>query len=102
MYHAKIPFGQLAVLHFLVENAQRLCRLCGDDDAAGVAVNAVDERGREGRFLIGIIRALFIEIPLDAGDERINKFTVIRMTKQPRLFVQQQHIVVFIENVELF
>ena len=48
---AKIALVNLAVLDLLVENAQRLGGFCGNDNAAGVAVDAVAQRGRKRVFL---------------------------------------------------
>ena len=59
-HKAEIQLLKLAVLHLLIEDTQAFGVLGGDHNSAGVAVDAVDKRRREGFFGFGVIFALFI------------------------------------------
>ena len=99
---AEIGLVHLSVLDFLIENAQAFRVFGGDDNAAGVAVDAVGKGGRKGIFLFRFVFALFKQIPFDPRDERIGVFAVVRVAQQPDFFVEQQNIFVFIQNIQLF
>ncbi len=68
---AQIAFLQLVGFDAVVEDAQRLGRFRGDDDAARVAVDAVAQRGRERRGGVRVPRAGAVQIRLNVRDERI-------------------------------
>ena len=57
---SKIIFGDLAVADLVVQNAQRLGVFRRDDDAAGVAVDAVAKRRGKGVFPPGVPLFLLI------------------------------------------
>ena len=80
MDDAQIPLVDLTVLDLLVQDAQRLGVFRGDDDAAGVAVDAVAQRGRERMLLARAPLAFGVEIRLNVVDERAAVFrAVVRM-----------------------
>lgn len=51
---AEVIFLDLPILYLLVHDAQGLCGLCSDNDAAGIAVNPVAESWCKGVFLFRI------------------------------------------------
>ena len=102
VYDAEIALVDLPVLDLLVEDTQRLGGFCRDDDAAGVAVDTVAERGRECMLLARAPLALGIEIGLNVIDERLAVFrAVVRMDGLPGLFVDEQNIFILIYNMEI-
>ena len=97
---AEIALVDLAVFDLLVQDAERLGGLGGDDDAAGVAVDAVAERGREGMLLTGAPFVLCVEVGLDVVDERLAVFrAVVRVDGLTRLLIDEEDVLVLIYNI---
>ena len=101
MDDAQIIFLDFPFLQLLVEHPQSHRRLGGNDDAAGVAVDAVDQRRRKALLVGGVVFPLFVQIALDAEDEGVGVFVVVGVHQQTRLFVQQQHVLVLVDDVQL-
>ena len=103
MDDAEIALVDLTVLDLLVEDAQRLRVLGRDHDAAGIAVDAVAEGGRERVFLARAPLALGVEIGLNVVDERFSVLrAVVRMNGKAGLFIHEQDVFVLIDDVELW
>ena len=93
MDDAEVAFVDLTVFDLLVQDAQRLGGLGGDDDAAGVAVDAVAERGRECMLLARAPLALGVEVGLNVVDERLAVFrAVVRVDGLAGLFVDEEDV----------
>ena len=60
VHQTEIIFFDLPYPQFLVEDPQCRGGLGGNDDAAGVAVNAVDQRRGKTLLLVGAVFALFV------------------------------------------
>ena len=101
MDDAEVIFLNFPVLQLVVENAQGRGGFGGDDDAAGVPVDPVDQGGGEAVFRRRVVFPFFIEIPLYPKQEGVAVFLFVRMHQQAGFFVQQQQIVVFIDNIQL-
>ena len=100
MDDAEVAFVDLTVFDLLVQDAQRLGGLGGDDDAAGVAVDAVAERGREGMFFAGTPFTLGVEVGLNVVDERLAVLrAVVRVDGLAGLFVDEEDVLIFIYNI---
>lgn len=100
MNNAQIPLIDFTIFDFLIQNAKRFCILCGDDNAAGVTVDAIAERRGKGVLFSGPPLSFGIEIRLNVIDQRFSVFcTVMRMNSLSRLFVYQKNILVFIDDV---
>ena len=69
--YAEIALIYLPVADFVVEYAQRFRVFCGNDDAAGVAVNAVAKGRGEAMLLSGSPFALLVGVGLNIGDESV-------------------------------
>ena len=91
----------LPPLELFVQNTQGGGVLGGDDDAARVAVDAVDEGGRETVFVLRHIFAFFKQIPLHAENEGVPIFVFIRMNQKSCGFVEEQEVVILIDNGKL-
>ena len=73
----------------------------GDDDAAGVAVDAVAQRGSEGVLPAGVPLPLLIEVRLDVVDECVHLLRLVSVDHQPRPLVDQQQVLVLVHDVHL-
>ena len=93
---AEIGFLDLVVPDLFVEDAQGLGVLGGDDDAAGVPVDAVAEGGGEGILQAGVPLLLLIEIGLDVGEQGVHPLVLVGVDHQTGALVQQHDLVVFI------
>ena len=62
---AEVALVQLTVVDLLVEDTQRLRVLGGDDDAAGVAVDAVAQRRGESVFGLRIPLTVLAQVGLN-------------------------------------
>ena len=101
VHQTEVVFFQLAGFHFEVEDPQAFGVFRGDDDAARVAVDAVDKGRRKSLLRFGVIFALVIEVVLHPRDERIKVIALVGMDDHPGLFVEQQNIFVLIDDLEL-
>ena len=97
---AEVGFFDLAVADFVVQNAQRLGIFRRDDDAAGVAVDAVAQRGGEGVFGLRIPLAGLAQVGLDVRDERVPAPLAGAVAQHAGLFVCQQDVLVLVDDVE--
>ena len=85
----------------LVHHPQGLGVLGGDDDAAGVPVDAVAQGGGEGILLPGVPLLFLIEVGLDVGEQGVDPLVLVRMDHQSRAFVHQQKVLVLVDDVQL-
>ena len=99
-HHADVFLFQLVLLDLVVQDAQRLGGFRGDDDAAGVAVNAVAERRSERSRVLRVPRARLIEIRLNVGDERVGVALFVRVHDHARRLVCEQDILVLVDDGE--
>ena len=100
VYGAEIVFLDLAVADLVVEDAQRLGVFRSDDDAAGVAVDAVAERGGEGILLPRAPLALLCEIGLDVRDQRVVVPDPGAVAEHARLLVGQEQVLILIDDAD--
>ena len=92
---------QLPVPDLLVQDPQGLGGLRRDDDAAGVAVDAVAQGGGEGVLRPGVPFALCVEIGLDVVDEGLAVLrTVVGVDRQTGALVRQEDVGVLIYNIQ--
>ncbi len=101
MDDAKVKFTDFPRPELFVQNPQGRGVFGGDHDAAGVAVNPVDQRRGKAVFPGGIVFSLLIEVPLDARNQGIPVFLVVRVDQQPDLFIQQKDVFVLINDIQL-
>ena len=85
----------------MVHDTQCLSIFGRHNDAARVAVYAVDKRRGERIFRFRIILPVFVKIVLHARDERIKMIVLVRVHDEPRLFIEDHDVLVFIDDVEL-
>ena len=85
----------------MVHDPQGLGVLGGDDDAAGVPVNAVAQGGGKGVLLVGAPLLFLVEVGLDVGDEGVDPLPLVGVDHQPRPFVDQEQVLILIEDVQL-
>ena len=86
------------LLDLVVQDAQRLGGLCRDDDAAGVAVDAVAQSRGERRRVVRIPCARLVEISLDVGDERVAVAVFVRVHDHARRLVREQDVLVLVDH----
>ena len=72
----------------------------GHHDAAGVAVDAVDQRRRKRVFLLGVVFAAVVEVVLHAGDQRIEVVVFVRVHDQARLLVENHDVLVLVKHAD--
>ena len=97
-YGTEIELLNLSVTYFLVEDAQRLGIFCRNDDAAGVAVDAVAERRGEGVFFLGLPFTLLRHVRLNIRDKRVIIPSTGAVAQHARLFVQQQDVFILVDD----
>ena len=96
----EIDLLDLAVFDLFIHDAQRLGVFRRDHDAAGIAVDAIAERGRKAVLPRRVPLALCAEIRLDIGDERIPAPLPRAVAEDARLFVHEQDVFVLIDDIE--
>ena len=94
----KRAFVDLSFLDHLVQKPQGFGILGGNDDAAGVAVDAVTESGGKALLAVGVIFPFAIEIGFDMGDQGVLILVIVRMYQHSRAFVDQQNMLVLIHH----
>src|SRR5699024_5575667 len=87
------------VFDLVVHDAQRLGGLGGDDDAAGVAVDAVAQGGDKGGLVPRVPLAGLGQIGLDVGDERVRAAALVGVDDHAGLLVRQKDIVILVQNL---
>ena len=97
---AEVGFFDLAVADLVVQNAQRLGVFRRDDDAAGIAVDAVAQRGGESVFGLRIPLTVLAQVGLDVRDERVPAPLARAVAQHAGLFVRQQDVLVLVDDVE--
>ena len=97
---AEIPLVHLPVADLLVDDPQRLGVLGGDDDAAGVAVDAVAQGGGKGVLPLGVPFPLLVEVRLNVVDESVDLLRLVGVYHQPRPLVQQHQVLVLVHDGE--
>ena len=97
---AEIPLVHLPVADLLVDDPQRLGVLGGDDDAAGVAVDAVAQGGGKGVLPLGVPLPLLVEVRLNVVDESVDLLRLVGVYHQPRPLVQQHQVLVLVHDGE--
>ena len=99
---AEIALVQLPVPDLLVEDAQGLRILGGDDDAPGVAVDAVAQRRGEGVFLPGPPLAAQQQVGLDVGQQGpLRRLPLRVMAEDAGGLVRQEDVLVLIDDAQL-
>ena len=86
------------VPNLFVEDAQGLGVLGGDDDAAGVPVNAVAEGGGESVLPAGVPLPLLVEVGLDVVDEGVDLLRLVGVADQALALVRKKEVLVFIDD----
>ena len=97
----EIGLLHLPVLDFLVHDPQGLGVLGGNDDAAGVPVDAVAQGGSKGVLPIGGPLLLLIKVGLDVGDEGVDPLVFVRMDHHAGALVQEHQVFIFVDDVQL-
>ena len=97
---AEVGLVDLAVADLIVQDAQRLGVFRRDDDAAGVAVDAVAERGGEGVFGLRVPFAALTQVGLNVRDERVPAPFARTVAQDTGLFVRQQNVLVLVDDVQ--
>ena len=97
---AEVGFFDLVIPDLLVEDAQRLGVFGGDDDAAGVAVDAVAKGRGKGVFPPGVPLPLLVEIGLDVVDEGIDLLRLVGVDHHAGALVHQQQILILVDDVQ--
>ena len=97
---AEVTLGQLVVTDFIVDDAQGLGIFGGDNDAAGIAVDAVAQGRGKGVFPPGIPLPLLVEIRLNVVYKGVHLLRFVRMDHQARLLIQQHKVLVLIHDVK--
>ena len=97
---AEVALVQLPAADLLVEDAQGLRVLGGDDDAAGVAVDAVAQGGGKGVLPLGVPLPLLVEVRLNVVDESVDLLRLVGVYHQPRPLVQQHQVLVLVHDGE--
>ena len=92
----QVQLDQLPIPNLLVHHPQRLGGLGSDDDAAGVPVDAVAQRRREGVLPEGVPLLLLVQVRLDVVDEGVHVLRLIPVYHHARGLVHQQDVFVFI------
>ena len=102
-HRAKIELRQLTVAYFLTEYTEAFRVLRSYYYPAGVAVDAVAQRGSKAHFVLRGVFALLIKIVLYAVDERIGAVfpAVSLVDEKPRSLVRQKYIFVLIDDINL-
>ena len=100
MEDCQIKFSDLAVPDLLVEDAQGLGIFGGQDDPAGIAVDAVAQGGGEGVLVPGVPLLFLIKVGLDMGDQGVDLFLFVGVAQQARPFVEQQQVFILIHDVQ--
>ncbi len=99
-HNGQIPLIHLPVLDLLIHNTQSLCRFGGNDDAAGIAVNAVAQCRGEGMFLPGTPFLFLIQVCLDMVKQRSALLrTVVGMHRQTGAVNHQKNMIILIYNI---
>ena len=96
-------------LHTTPLGAARLCKNLGfaPQDVMRQCIRciaqpgAVYQRRGKGGLVLRLEFSFSIEIMLNPRDQRIKMVVFVGVNNQPRLFVQQHQIFVFVEDVEL-
>ena len=100
LHGTEIVLFDLAAADLFIEDAQRLGVLRRDDDTAGIAVDAVAERGSKGVFLARPPLALPGEIGLDVGDERVVVPGARAVAQNARLLVGEKNVFILVDDGE--
>ena len=102
LHNGQIPLVHLPVFDFLVHHPQCLGGFCGNDDAAGVPVDAIAQGGGEAVLAPGAPFVLLVEVGLDMVNEGSAVFrAIVGVYGQSRPLVHQQNLVVLIHDVQL-
>ena len=100
MDDAQVQLLQLPVPDLLVHHPQGGGGLGGDDDAPGVAVDAVAQGGGKGVLPPGGPLLLLVQVRLDVGDECVHLLLVVGVDHHARALVQQQQVLVLVQDGE--
>ena len=98
----QVPLIQFPVFDLLIHDPEGFGSLGGDDDAAGIPVDAVAKGGCEGVFFPGAPLPLLVEIGLDMIDEGAAVFgTVVGVNGNARTLIHQQDVVILVDDGQL-
>ena len=89
---------KLTIPDLFVEDTQRLRVLGGDDDAAGVAVDAVAQGRGEGVLPLRIPLALLVEVRLDVVDEGVDLLRLVGVDHKALGLVRQEQVFVLVDH----
>ena len=95
---AEIGFLDLVVPDLFVEDAQGLGVLGGDDDAAGVPVNAVAEGGGESVLPAGVPLPLLVEVGLDVVDEGVDLLRLVGVADQALALIGEKNVLILVDD----
>ena len=91
---AQVALVDLPVPDLLIDDAQGLGIFGGDDDASGVAVDAVAQGRGKG------VLPLLVKVRLDVIDEGVDLLRLVGVDHQPRPFVQQHQVLILIYDIQ--
>ena len=98
---AEVGLLQLVAFDLLVDDAQRLGVFGGDDDAAGVPVDAVAQGRGEGVLPLGVPLLLLVQVRLDVVDEGVDLLRLVGVDHQAGALVHQQQVLILVDDVQL-
>ena len=97
---AEVALVDLTIPDLLVDDPQGLGVFGGDDDAAGVAVDAVAQRRGEGVLPPGVPLPLLVEVCLNVVDEGVDLLRLVGVDHQTGALVQQHQILVLVDDIQ--
>ena len=97
---AEVALVDLPIPDLLVDDPQGLGVFGGDDDAAGVAVDAVAQRRGEGVLPPGVPLPLLVEVCLNVVDEGVDLLRLVGVDHQTGALVQQHQILVLVDDIQ--
>ena len=97
---AQVALVQLPAADLLVDDAQRLGVLGGDDDAPGVAVDAIAQGRGEGVLPPGVPLPFLVQVRLDVVDECVDLLRLVGVDHQALGLVRQQQVLILVDHGE--
>ena len=93
---AEIVFFDLPVANFLVQNTECFGILGGNDDAAGVSVDAVAEGGGKGMLLLRTPFTLLRQIGLNVGNQGVVVPFAGTVTEHTGLLIGEKDVLILV------
>ena len=97
---AQVALVDLPVPDLLIDDAQGLGIFGGDDEASGVAVDAVAQGRGKGVLPPGVPLPFLVKVRLDVIDEGVDLLRLVGVDHQPRPFVQQHQVLILIYDIQ--